>query len=104
MPTCDVPTPLLSRSHAPVGVGRRELRRAGRGSLSRDWLSNLRKAILSFAGGRRMAAKSNPGHLDREKIDAKLDAERARLVALLRRLADRLEAAPLSRVSDGLAW
>jgi hypothetical protein len=51
-----------------------------------------------------MAAKSNPGHLDREKIDAKLDAERARLVALLRRLADRLEAAPLSRVSDGLAW
>jgi len=51
-----------------------------------------------------MAAKSNPGHLDREKIDAKLDVERARLVALLRRLADRLEAAPLSRVSDGLAW
>ena len=51
-----------------------------------------------------MAAKSDPGHIDREKIDAKLDAERARLVALLRRLADRLEAAPLSRVSDGLAW
>ncbi len=50
--------------------------------------------------------KANPDrvHLDTEKIDAKLDAERARLVALLRRLADRLEAAPLSRVSEGLAW
>ena len=51
-----------------------------------------------------MAAKSDPGHIDREKIDAKLDAERARLVALLRRLADRLEAAPLSSVSEALAW
>jgi len=49
---------------------------------------------------------ANPGraHIDAEKIDAKLDAERARLVAVLRRLADRLEAAPLSRVSEGLAW
>jgi hypothetical protein len=51
-----------------------------------------------------MTAKSEPGRIDREKIDAKLDAERARLVALLRRLADRLEGAPLSRVSEGLAW
>jgi len=51
-----------------------------------------------------MTAKSDPGHIDRDKIDAKLDAERVRLVALLRRLADRLEAAPLSRVSEGLAW
>ena len=51
-----------------------------------------------------MEAKPGRGRIDREKIDAKLDAERARLVALLRRLADRLEAAPLSRVSDGLAW
>ena len=51
-----------------------------------------------------MAAKSGRVHIDPEKIDAKLDAERARLVALLRRLADRLEAAPLSRLSAGLAW
>jgi hypothetical protein len=51
-----------------------------------------------------MAAKSDRVHIDSEKIDAKLDAERARLVALLRRLADRIEAAPLSRVSEGLAW
>jgi hypothetical protein len=51
-----------------------------------------------------MAAKPGRVHLDPKKIDAKLDAERARLVALLRRLADRLEAAPLSRVSEGLAW
>jgi hypothetical protein len=51
-----------------------------------------------------MDAKSGRGRIDPEKIDAKLDAERARLVALLRRLADRLEAAPLSRVSEGLAW
>jgi len=51
-----------------------------------------------------MAAKAGRVHIDPEKIDAKLDAERARLVALLRRLADRLEAAPLSRISEGLAW
>jgi hypothetical protein len=51
-----------------------------------------------------MAAKPGRVHIDPEKIDAKLDAERARLVALLRRLADRLESAPLSRVSEGLAW
>jgi hypothetical protein len=49
-------------------------------------------------------ARPKATHIDREKIDATLDAERARLVALLRRLADRLESAPLSRVSDGLAW
>ncbi|HEY2388076.1 MAG TPA: hypothetical protein VGK30_14030 [Candidatus Binatia bacterium] len=51
-----------------------------------------------------MDAKSRRGTIDTERIDAKLDAERARLVALLRRLADRLERAPLSRVSEGLAW
>ena len=48
--------------------------------------------------------KSGRVRIDPETIDAKLDAERARLVALLRRLADRLEAAPLSRMKEGLAW
>jgi hypothetical protein len=51
-----------------------------------------------------MEAKLGRGRIDPGKIDAKLDAERGRLAALLRRLADRLEAAPLSRISDGLAW
>ena len=51
-----------------------------------------------------MEAKPGRKRIDPGKIDATLDAERARLVALLRRLADRLEAAPLSRVSEGLAW
>jgi len=51
-----------------------------------------------------MEAKPGRVRINPEKIDAKLDAERARLVALLRRLADRLEAAPLSRLSAGLAW
>jgi hypothetical protein len=51
-----------------------------------------------------MEAKRDRARIDPKDIDAKLDAERARLVALLRRLADRLEAAPLSRVTEGLAW
>ncbi|MDD1679000.1 MAG: hypothetical protein LUO93_07465 [Methanomicrobiales archaeon] len=51
-----------------------------------------------------MRAKSSHVHIDSEKIDAKLNAERARLVALLRQLADRLEAAPPARISEGLAW
>jgi hypothetical protein len=51
-----------------------------------------------------MEAKRDRVRIDPKEIDATLDAERARLVALLRRLADRLEAAPLSRVSEGLAW
>jgi hypothetical protein len=51
-----------------------------------------------------MGAKRDRASIDLKEIDAKLDAERARLVALLRRLADRLEAAPLSRMSEGLAW
>lgn len=38
------------------------------------------------------------------KIDATLREERDRLVAALRGLADRLEQAPLDRVSRGLAW
>ena len=51
-----------------------------------------------------MAAKSGHVHLDPKKIDEKLDAERIRIVALLRRLADRLEAAPPARISEGIAW
>ncbi len=51
-----------------------------------------------------MGAKSGHVHLDPKKIDAKLDAERVRIVALLRRLADRLEAAPPARISEGIAW
>lgn len=39
-----------------------------------------------------MEAKQGRLRIDPEKMDAKLDAERARVVALLRRLADRLEA------------
>jgi hypothetical protein len=37
--------------------------------------------------------------LDRDEIDAKLESERARLVAALRRMAERLEKLPLSRLS-----
>jgi hypothetical protein len=51
-----------------------------------------------------MAAKPGRVHLDPGNINAKLDAERTRLVKLLRRLADRIESAPLSRISEGLAW
>lgn len=39
-----------------------------------------------------------------EKIDAKLHEERHRLVTALRRLADKIEALPLGRVSSGIAW
>jgi hypothetical protein len=37
-------------------------------------------------------------------IDAQLREERDRLVVLLRQLADKIEAAPLARVSEGLTW
>ena len=37
---------------------------------------------------------------DAKKLDATLEAERARIVAALRRLADRLEAMPVSRISE----
>ena len=36
---------------------------------------------------------------DRERINAGLEAERTRLVAVLRRIADRLEALPVGSVS-----
>ena len=39
---------------------------------------------------------------DSEKINTKLEAERARLVAALRRMADRLEKLPLSRLSEAV--
>jgi hypothetical protein len=42
-------------------------------------------------------------HLDPDALDAKLEAERARLVAALRRIADRLEALPAGKVSEALA-
>lgn len=51
-----------------------------------------------------MEAKRSRARIDIDQIDAKLEAERTRLVALLRRLADRLEAAPLSRVREALTW
>lgn len=38
------------------------------------------------------------------QLDAQLRDERDRVVVLLRRLADRIEAAPLDRVSEGLTW
>jgi hypothetical protein len=53
--------------------------------------------------GPAMASKTSL-HIDPETIDQRLEAEKARVVALLRRLADRLEAAPVSRVSQGLTW
>ena len=39
-----------------------------------------------------------------EHINAKVTAERDRLVKVLRDLADRIEAANLDRVSEGLTW
>lgn len=39
-----------------------------------------------------------------EQINAKVSAERDRLVKALRDLADRIERANLARVSEGLAW
>jgi hypothetical protein len=39
---------------------------------------------------------------DSEQIDARLETERARLVAALRRMADRLERLPLSRLSEAV--
>ncbi len=38
------------------------------------------------------------------KIDAAIREERDRLVVALRSLADKIENAPLERVSDGIAW
>lgn len=43
-------------------------------------------------------------HYGEAEIDAKLRAERDRLVKILRDLADRIEHAPLSRITEGLAW
>lgn len=43
-------------------------------------------------------------HIDPETIDSAVGRERRRLVALLRELADKIEDAPLQRVSGGLAW
>jgi hypothetical protein len=42
--------------------------------------------------------------VDPGKIDAAVKSERDRLVVALRRLADRIEGAPVERVSDGLTW
>jgi hypothetical protein len=39
-----------------------------------------------------------------DQINAKVTAERDRLVKALRDLADRIERAKLDRVSEGLAW
>jgi len=41
---------------------------------------------------------------DTGKIDAALRDERDRIVVALRSLADKIEAAPVERVSGGLAW
>jgi hypothetical protein len=42
--------------------------------------------------------------IDPEKIETVVRTERDRLVALLRRMADKLEAAPLDRLTDGATW
>ena len=39
-----------------------------------------------------------------EKVDAALREERDRLVVALRGLADKIEQAPLGRISGGIAW
>jgi hypothetical protein len=39
-----------------------------------------------------------------EKVDAALREERDRLVVALRGLADKIEKAPLERISGGIAW
>lgn len=38
------------------------------------------------------------------KVEAVIREERDRVVAALRRLADRIETAPLDRISSGIAW
>jgi hypothetical protein len=47
---------------------------------------------------------SHSHDIDREKIDATVTAERARIVASLRDLADRLERAPAKRANEVLVW
>jgi hypothetical protein len=42
--------------------------------------------------------------VDAEQIDAKIAAERARVVTALRRLADRLEAMPTARLTTALVF
>jgi hypothetical protein len=44
------------------------------------------------------------GMVDAEQIDAKIAAERARVVGALRRLADRLESMPTARVTTALVF
>lgn len=51
-----------------------------------------------------MDAKPGRVHIDPEKIDAAVRNERDRIVVALRRLADRIESAPVERVSKGLGW
>jgi hypothetical protein len=41
---------------------------------------------------------------DAGKLDAALREERDRIVVALRSLADKIEVAPVERVSGGLAW
>jgi hypothetical protein len=43
-------------------------------------------------------------HIEPEKVDSTVKGERDRLVALLRGLADKIEAAPVTRVSEALTW
>jgi len=54
----------------------------------------IREATLSTLGST----------VDSGKIDAAVKNERDRIVVALRRLADRIESAPVERVSEGLAW
>ncbi len=42
--------------------------------------------------------------IDPEKIDAAIKNERDRIVVALRRLADKIESAPLDSISKGLVW
>lgn len=42
--------------------------------------------------------------IDVDKLDAAVTTERDRLVQTLRDLADRIEKAPLSRITESVAW
>jgi hypothetical protein len=46
---------------------------------------------------------ADESELNLDKIDAAVKDERDRIVVALRRLADRIESAPVARVSEGLA-
>jgi hypothetical protein len=47
---------------------------------------------------------SHSHDVEPEKVGTKVKSQRDRLVKLFRELADRIEQAPMDRISDSLAW